>query len=995
MSDFISNVIFLIGRAIREGRYLSVSYENAEGRNTEFWIRILDLNENQTINVDIYNLTKENPILNTKIKISKIRSVELLKFSYCQVSEELIKKINKYNQLDIYNFDKYNNKILEYYLECYRASADPFLHKSHLIHGIDLNELKKNLLFQLSDSQFSKVIKDIYQDDYNKNWRFDLAICEMSIDLEAKGKFVIVYRRLYFDPIEKTILLGKEIIFNKFFYVDRLKYSMSNYLEISQSDFEKEYKNDSLSAAQFLSEKLRDGEILNTRPEVVVLGFSQIDLTHHYENIDHDFGRNEAELPLKAFFGNISLLDRTNRKRPNIVLYDNNVNIHQLRSIYNALKYPITYVQGPPGTGKTQTILNIAVNCLATNRTLLISSNNNVPLDGIYSKLDLGKYNGKEIILPILRLGNEEYTSKALERIRFLYEFETKDIPKDNLLSKLITKSNSKNKKLNESLEAIDNREVFTQNLKFINDLMSGNENYILQKEFDEINLKLQNLPEINETDLVGSFDEISGNYSLLQFFYFHSLKHIRRLRSSQYKDLIEIVYNDDKRESVIEFNKWLRNDSNFELLVKVFPILITTNLSSRRLGHKFKFDLLLIDEAGQCDIAQSLLAISKCRNLVLIGDTNQLRPIIGIDESWNNRLMAEYNIDGNYNYFQNSILSVYTYIDNVSNNIMLKYHYRCGKRIINYSNQRFYQNQLNLDKLKSDGEVNLLSVKSSSIYRKNGSVDEALQVIDFIERNELDDVFVLTPFRDQKAILEELISKSYVLSQSGRSVKCGTVHQVQGQENRTIVLSAGITNKTRAKTYDWIKNNSELLNVAVTRAKERLVVAVDEGAIDTLSRKDDDLYALVQYIKSNGENIVAASTTTKFTIGFSNDSKFENEFYKTMSHYCSISGARFQRNVKVISVFPSEINNAAVNRREFDGVLFEGQSPKIIFEINGKEHYKNRKVIDSDKLKMNLAIEKGIPIIFVPNNYVKHYEFISNLIGKINGGSYQHQLFE
>ena len=36
-----------------------------------------------------------------------------------------------------------------------------------------------------------------------------------------------------------------------------------------------------------------------------------------------------------------------------------------------------------PGTGKTQTILNLVVNCLTNNKTVLISSNNNVPIDGI------------------------------------------------------------------------------------------------------------------------------------------------------------------------------------------------------------------------------------------------------------------------------------------------------------------------------------------------------------------------------------------------------------------------------------------------------------------------------------------------------------------------------------------------------------------------------------------------------------------------------------
>ena len=96
------------------------------------------------------------------------------------------------------------------------------------------------------------------------------------------------------------------------------------------------------------------------------------------------------------------------------------------------------------------------------------------------------------------------------------------------------------------------------------------------------------------------------------------------------------------------------------EKFTKVFPIILTTNISSRRLGQKFKFDLLTMDEAGQCDIPTSLIPISKCKNMVLIGDTNQLKPIIVFDEEKNDKLMKQFNIETEYDYYNNSILSSY-----------------------------------------------------------------------------------------------------------------------------------------------------------------------------------------------------------------------------------------------------------------------------------------------------------------------------------------------
>ena len=168
---------------------------------------------------------------------------------------------------------------------------------------------------------------------------------------------------------------------------------------------------------------------------------------------------------------------------------------------------------------------------------------------------------------------------------------------------------------------------------------------------------------------------------SLLQYFYFESLRHIKRLKSKDYSDLVNILNIKDEDEQVKEFNRWIADDGNLKKFTNVFPIILTTNISSRKLGKKFKFDLLTIDEAGQCDIATSLIPISKCSNMVLIGDTNQLKPIVVFEERKNEQLMKQFEINELYDYFSNSILSVFKSIDNISRNILLSYHYRCGKK--------------------------------------------------------------------------------------------------------------------------------------------------------------------------------------------------------------------------------------------------------------------------------------------------------------------------
>lgn len=988
-------ITVLIGKSIREGKYLNITYKNKNEEITAFWISILDINANDELYVNMFNVTKDEPKLNSKIFISSIQKVEILKFSHYEVSKKLITKIEEDESLQVYNFDRYDNNILNYYLECYKANQDPFLYKQHLIPSIDLNELKDQNPYILSIQQQKSIIKEIYHNEYKKFYDYELALCEFSIDLESKGKFVVAYRKLTYNPVERTLYISNKTNFNSNFYIKDIKYSLSYYTDLSPNDFETSYLEDRLDVIELLKDNFKSGELPNTRPEIVVLGYAQIDISNIYGDINSEHAKKEMQIPLKAFFQNLSLLDRKNRKEPYIVLYDNNVNIDQLRTIYNSLKYPITYVQGPPGTGKTQTILNIVVNCLTNNKTLLISSNNNIPIDGIKDKLFLGKYKNKEILFPIIRLGNKKCVTEALKKIKGLYEFETKDVPKENLLSNLKEKSKQKNKLLLEKLKNYEDRIDLEQNLQFINGLLLKGSYWLLEQEKKKPEARLNQIPKTTDDDVKGIFEIIKDNDQLLQYFYFESLRYIKRLKSKEYNELVELLYITDEEDQLKAFNKWIAIDENLEKFTKVFPIILTTNISSRKLGKSFKFDLLTIDEAGQCDIATSLIPISKCKNMVLIGDTNQLKPIVVFEEIKNQQFMKQYEINESYDYFNNSILSVYKRIDNISRDILLSYHYRCGKKIINYSNMRFYENRLNLTAIKNIGEVKLLEVNNVNHKNKNSQIEEAKEIVNYIKENKLSDVFIITPFRNQEEVINHYLNEAKEQGEIIDSVSCGTIHKVQGQENKTIIISTAISRQTNARTYDWIKNNSQLINVGVTRAKDNLIIVTDKKAIDILSNKNDDLYALIDYVQKNGTTQISQSVVNKFTIGFSNDSKFEDEFYKTMQHYCSIQGSRFKRNVKVVDVFPEEKNNQLVNQKEFDGVIYEKGIPQIVFEINGSEHSTKKKTIESDKIKMELLKTKNIKRLFIPNQYVKHYEFIRELINKFNGDVYQKTLFD
>ena len=103
------------------------------------------------------------------------------------------------------------------------------------------------------------------------------------------------------------------------------------------------------------------------------------------------------------------------------------------------------------------------------------------------------------------------------------------------------------------------------------------------------------------------------------------------------------------------------------------------------------------------------------------------------------------------------------------------------------------------------------------------------------------------------------------------------------------------------------------------------------------------------------------------------------------MSHFCSCHRSfEVERNVKLSKLFKGE-KEFADSKKEFDLVLYEhgffGKKPCIVFEINGGEHFGAANRERSDRAKMEICNKKGIKIIFIPNSFVKNYEYIMDII--------------
>eukprot|EP00833_Pecoramyces_ruminatium_P014809 jgi/Orpsp1_1/1188841/evm.model.d7180000067647.1 len=984
-----------ISKGIKESKWIYVEYINRNNIKTRFWMSVKDINiESRTLYIYMfkYNKKEDFDTRESWIKFDNIVYAEVLEYTSYQTPDELIEKIEKnIEKCEWLKYDRFSYNILNYYMDCNRLDCDPEQKEFTLVDGIDIYILKRDSKFPLSDYQIKTLIEEVYLKDLKKiNSKFStLIINKLSIDKGSK-KYVVCYYELLFDPRERSLVIDTTLHFNSGFMVEGRRNSIFKYINMDREVFEKNFETNYDEYYGMINENLRYGEVINTRPDIMLLerGFD-VDLYSTFSVIEEKYNKKQLPVPLKSFFGNISKRNMANRKEPSLVIYDERINVSQMRVLYNSLKYPVTFVKGPPGTGKTQTILNIIMSGFYNDKTMLICSSNNKPVDGLLEKLNL-TYNGKDIPFPYIRLGNNAILGEATKKIKEFYEMATDDKITNETLKALKFCDGEQHKELIR-ISNIQERRAELQNYIKCSEVLiqkfGKEKSHIIDKikeKVTTIKMELTKLPEITNEDLLKLFVPFNKNELAMKYFYYRSLHYINKLRKPRYNELIFICSIKDVETRVKEFNKWCTYDDNMKKLTKVFPIIFSTNISTQKLGSPmFMFDMVVMDEAGQCNVAQALIPITKAKSLVLIGDPQQLKPVIVMDKSSNEALMEKYHVSEKYNYMTHSILEVMVSNDNISKYILLKYHYRCGRKIINFPNQRYYNKDLDLSYVTKEGDVEMIDVKSNKKNTNmNESVDEAEAIVEYIKRNKIHDASIVTPFVNQQVLISKMLAKERI-----RDVHCGTIHSLQGAEKDTVIFSLAISTKTRKRTYDWIKDNSELINVAVTRAKNKLVVVGDKEVIKCISKdEEDDVSNLIKYVNNNGNTVVPPNESTRYEIGHSNGSKAEDKFFVTIKHFCSCYRKfKAERNVMLSKIINIRSIQFPTTDLEFDLILYAliGNTPKpvIAFEINGGEHLGTIARERSDKKKMTICKENNIKLVFIPNSFVKDYENIMDII--------------
>jgi hypothetical protein len=568
-------------------------------------------------------------------------------------------------------------------------------------------------------------------------------------------------------------------------------------------------------------------------------------------------------------------------------------NRSQREAVHKALSHSLCVVDGPPGTGKTQTILNLIANIItAPGKTVGVVSYSNAAVENVYDKLtelgfgfvmaSLGRKEKKEDFFqrqaPIwsaeatalarsepvgapsteriadlarslhrwqederqLAQWREELDAYRLERRHFSQYFERQELPELQRLPLLKRSAQTILDFLAEAELSRGERAVgrlirrVKGYLKYgpTRGLDAGDTDIVLRlqltyydKRIDELQRRIdETAAALERTDL----DRLSEQHRLL------SIQALRAALQQRYAATARADY-------ALETYR-----HRFDRFTYDYPVILSTCHSLRQsLPAGYLLDYLIIDEASQVDLLAAGLVLASCRNVVIVGDLQQLRHIAHEAASHGAAPPSPA-----YDYVKHNILSSVTELyGDALPRTLLREHYRCDPAIIGFCNTKFYRGQLIPYTRSVPGAQPLVLVRTTQgnhMRQHRGGGRSNQREIDVIREEVIPtycgdtadaEIGVTTPYRHQADKIADVLIEN---------IEADTVHKFQGREKDVVIMTTVLDETWRGRTGTSFVDDPRLVNVAVSRAVKRFVLVTNHDMLP----KSQNLSDLIGYIR-------------------------------------------------------------------------------------------------------------------------------------------------
>ncbi|KES17489.1 hypothetical protein GASC598I20_010490 [Gilliamella apicola SCGC AB-598-I20] len=708
----------------------------------------------------------------------------------------------------------------------------------------------------------------------------------------------------------------------------------------------------------------------------------------------------------------------TNQKRqpPQNLIYPFGINESQLKAVKQAFASQISIIEGPPGTGKTQTILNIVANILINNRTVAILSNNNSAVENVYEKLakdqldylvaKLGSsdkrknFFGGELELSLEKQEQTITLQRISELSNTLFEhlqaqnqvaFLQAQIDELTIEKGYLQQSQSEN--LSSDAQLLSkyqfSKEKITDLLAYLN--------YLDQRRItfkDRIQLLLNF--NIIRTKFISNWQKRQAIFNLLQLAYYDQQlneknnllkRYQERLEQNQFHSLLadltrfSMQYLKAHLSQTIDLKVTFTDKDyqpRFSEFTKRFPIIgSSTHSIINSLGQGALIDYLIIDEASQQDIIPGILGLGCAKNVIIVGDRKQLPHVptkLDIKPPHEYYDCEKYSLlDSFIGLFQDKIPIT-----------LLKEHYRCHPKIIQFCNKQFYNDQL-IPMTKDNGEQALtLIVTAPGNHTRNLTNLRELDSLnkvgwqDFTEEN----TGFIAPYNNQIDLSQEHLPSGIIKA---------TTHKFQGRECDNIIFSTVLDKKLSSQQQLNFVDDPNLINVAVSRAKNRFMLVTGN---DVFTKNNQSIAALIRYINyyADNDHVYQSPVISAFDLLYQDydkslealnsrlrkhDSKYKSERIIAQLLRDILKESNYQTMIYHQQVLLEQLvskNNNSFTELELeymhhkascDFVLYfkTGKYPIAVIEVDGDDHSKpeQRK---RDQLKNAILAKAGVPLL-------------------------------
>ncbi|PUZ22738.1 IGHMBP2 family helicase [Chitinophaga parva] len=270
---------------------------------------------------------------------------------------------------------------------------------------------------------------------------------------------------------------------------------------------------------------------------------------------------------------------------------------------------------------------------------------------------------------------------------------------------------------------------------------------------------------------------------------------------------------------------------------------VITTTLvgANHYTVRNLQYKTVVIDEAGQALEPACWIPILKAKKVILAGDHQQLPPTIKSNEAARRGLST-------------TLLEkcVALHPEAV---VMLEEQYRMHATIMGYAAASFYNSQLRAHasvaehtlftddsplafidtagcgfEEKQDGTSTTNPEEAAFLFKHLGRL--AVELDTHYPVDQFPSIAVISPYKQQVTLLKEQLQHAPDLHKYGNRISVNTIDSFQGQERDIVYISM-----TRSNTENKIGFLADIrrMNVAMTRARKKLVVVGDSGTLSQL----------------------------------------------------------------------------------------------------------------------------------------------------------------